>query len=297
VTKTVALAMLVRDEATVIEKTLERIKPVIDAWTIVDTGSTDDTADRVRAALDEIPGELHERPWVNFGRNRTELLQLAAESADYLLTLDADHVLHIHGEQSELTDDSYLLRINGTGCLEWRLPLLIRSAHPFEYRGAAHSYLASDAPTVSEPIDWLRIDGGPGASAEKLERDRLLLEAAHLDDPSDARTVFYLAQTYRDLHRVQQAIGFYRLRAEMGGFPEEVYVARYELGKLLVENVSFAQGAPELLRAWNDRPTRIEALRALANSANAVADKAAFPSGDKLFIQPHCYAAPAAEAS
>jgi len=280
--------MLVRDEGEVIVQSLSRIRPVIDAWCVIDTGSLDDTLERVRWALKDIPGELHERTWVNFGHNRSELLALAAGHADYLLTLDADHVLHIEGERPELTADSYLMRIRGTGRLQWRLPLLIRAGHPFTYRGAAHSYLASDVQTRTAQLDWLWIEGGPGASQEKLERDRVLLEQSYIDNPADARTVFYLAQTYRDLHMVDHAIGFYRLRSGMGGFDEEVYVARCELGKLLVEHVAFAQGAPELLRAWQDRPTRIEALRALANAANAVADKASLPN-DNLFVLPHCY--------
>lgn len=286
----IALAMLVRDEGAVIEEALARVVPVIDSWTVVDTGSTDDTIACVRGALEGIPGELHELPWVNFGHNRSELLALAAGTADYLLTLDADHILHVEGDRPDLTADSYLTRIRGTGRLEWRLPLLIRAGHPFEYRGAAHSYLASDVPTITEHLDWLWIEGGPGASPEKLARDRQLLEDAHAEDPGDRRTVFYLAQTYRDLDMVQPAIDLYRRRAEMGGFAEEVYYARYQLGTLLVEHVSFAEGAHELLHAWRERPQRIEALRALANSANAVADKAAFPIDDKLFVLPHCYA-------
>jgi hypothetical protein len=60
------------------------------------------------------------------------------------------------------------------------------------------------------------------------------------------------------------------------------------LGALLCENVSFVEGAPELLEAWQARPSRIEALRFLANAANAVADKAQIPEG-ALFLRPDLY--------
>ena len=40
-----------------------------------------------------IPGELHERPWVDFGHNRQEALLLAKGKGDYLLFLDRDERL------------------------------------------------------------------------------------------------------------------------------------------------------------------------------------------------------------
>jgi glycosyltransferase involved in cell wall biosynthesis len=283
---TIGLAMIVKDEAENVRACVESALPVIDAWTVIDTGSTDDTPAIVHDALAHLDGELLHRPFDGFGPARTALLEAARDRADYTLMLDADHTLHIEGDRPDLTADSYLIRIRGD--MEWRLPLLTRSAHPFVYRGVAHSYLNSDLLVVEEPLDWLSIDGGPGASQEKLEGDRMLLERAFGDDPTDTRTVFYLAQTYRFLGLVDQAIQLYRLRACMGGFEEEVYFARYQLGRLLCEHVAFAQGAPELLQAWLDRPIRVEALRALANAANAVADKTEMPP-DNLFVFPDAY--------
>jgi len=282
----IGLCMIVRDEAAGIERCLRSALPVIDAWTVIDTGSTDDTPAIVQDTLGHLPGKLLHRPFKDFAHNRTELLRAAAASADYLLMLDGDHTLHIEGDRPDLDADSYLLRVRGR--LEWRLLLLTRAAHPFEYRGVAHSYLASDQPTRTEHLDWLSIDGGSGASVLKLQRDRGLLEREHERDPSDTRTVFYLAQTYRDLGMVAEAIELYRKRAEMGGWGEEVYFARYQAGCLLSTHVSFAQGADELLRAWRERPQRAEALRALANAANAVADKLPRPD-DVLFVTPDAY--------
>jgi glycosyltransferase involved in cell wall biosynthesis len=281
----IGLAMLVRDEEDTVFEALNNAAKVVETVTIVDTGSKDSTREIVRDCLRMMPGELHEREWRGFGPNRTELLALAQGSADYHLMLDADHKLHVEGERPELTADSYMIRVRDDG---GRLPLLTRDGHPFEYRGVAHSYLASDVPTRTEQTDWLSIDGGPGASVEKLQRDRDLLEKAFLADTSDRRTVFYLAQTYRDLDMVAEAIRFYRLRAEMGGWDEEVYWARHQLGCLLCEHVAFSAGAPELLKAWQARPSRNEALRALANAANSVADKTAVPD-DVLFVRRGAY--------
>ena len=85
--------MIVKNEARVIERCLASVRPLIDSWVITDTGSTDGTQDLIREALDGVPGELREEPWVDFGHNRTRNIQHARGKADFLLTVDADHVL------------------------------------------------------------------------------------------------------------------------------------------------------------------------------------------------------------
>jgi len=280
----IGLAILARQEAGNIARAISQCDGIVDQVTVLDTGSTDGTQDIAR----DLGADVHEREWDGFGPSRTALLQIARESGtDYTLMLDADHVLHVEGETPHLDADEYMIRVRDDG---GRLPLLTRTQHPFRYEGVAHAYLCSDATPKVEHTDWLSIDGGPGASREKLEGDLKLLQKAHLEDPTDRRTVFYLAQSYRDLGMVDAAIAMYRKRAQMGGWAEEVYWARYQAGCLLAEHVSFQQGAHHLLAAWESRPSRIEALRALANSATAVANKTPIPD-DVLFVQHTAYQA------
>lgn len=88
--KTICLNMIVKDEEPVITRCLGSVKPIIDYWVIVDTGSSDKTKEVIREFMKDIPGELHERPWKNFEHNRNEALELAKGKADYLLIMDAD---------------------------------------------------------------------------------------------------------------------------------------------------------------------------------------------------------------
>ena len=46
-------------------------------------------------AKHKIPGELFERPWVNFSHNRSEALELAENKADYIFLCDADMTLEV----------------------------------------------------------------------------------------------------------------------------------------------------------------------------------------------------------
>src|SRR6478735_9349942 len=92
---TVCLNMIVKNEAPVIRRCLLSVRPIIDCWVIVDTGSTDGTQDLVRDTMAGLSGELYERPWVDFAHNRTEALQLARGRVDYTLIIDADDTLEV----------------------------------------------------------------------------------------------------------------------------------------------------------------------------------------------------------
>src|ERR1044072_2443758 len=107
----VCLNMIVKNEAPVIGRCLASVRSLIDRWVIVDTGSRDGTQALIGEALAGIPGELHERPWRDFGHNRTEALRLAERADDYLLFIDADEMLRVPEGFSwpQLVDDAYFL--------------------------------------------------------------------------------------------------------------------------------------------------------------------------------------------
>ena len=88
----ICLNMIVRNEAHIVTEVLDAAAPYISFWVIVDTGSDDGTQDLIRTHMHSlgIPGELHERPWRNFGHNRSEALTLAQGHADYIWVMDAD---------------------------------------------------------------------------------------------------------------------------------------------------------------------------------------------------------------
>ena len=60
---TICLNMIVRNEAHIVHELFNAIKPYIDYWVIVDTGSDDGTQTLIPTLMEEhgIPGEMHER--------------------------------------------------------------------------------------------------------------------------------------------------------------------------------------------------------------------------------------------
>ena len=142
--RTLCLNMIVKNERHVIERCLASLKSILSYWVIVDTGSTDGTQDAIRDYLREIPGELLERPWVDFAHNRSEALAYARSKADYLLIIDADEVLAFAEtfEWPELDQDGYRIETRFGGLSYHRLQL-IRNTGDWSYTGVVHEHLTS----------------------------------------------------------------------------------------------------------------------------------------------------------
>ena len=66
--KTIALCMIVKNEARVIERCLDSVRSLVDYVLIEDTGSSDGTQDVVRRWLDRVrlPGEVDRRAVAGF---------------------------------------------------------------------------------------------------------------------------------------------------------------------------------------------------------------------------------------
>jgi glycosyltransferase involved in cell wall biosynthesis len=267
--QTIALCMIVKDEASTIEKCLTSARQVIDTWVIVDTGSTDGTPELVDKALAGIPGRLYHRPWRDFGANRTEMLELARGAADYLLLLDADDTISIEGElPAQLDEVAYMVR-RRFGPLDIPVPWLIRGDRAWRYERAVHEYLELGPDIVPGQIPALvavHHDDDPAKRREKLRRNLDLLEVDNRRFPEDPRTTFYVAQTYREIGDYDAAIFWYRRRLELDGWAEETWYAHYQLGNVLVER-DWSAGVPVLLDAWERRPWRAEPLHAIARAS------------------------------
>ncbi|GAA3373187.1 glycosyltransferase family 2 protein [Streptomyces sannanensis] len=292
--------MIVKNEAAVIERCLASVRHLLTTWVISDTGSTDGTQDLIRKALAGIPGELYEEPWVDFGHNRTLNIQHARGKADYLLTIDADHVMRQDAPLPRLTADSYMIRYDGL--VQHRFKHLMRGDIAWYYHGVTHEYPTTDERDLQENLDALVIEdqADGGCRHEKFERDARLLRAEFERDPGNTRTVFYLAQTVRDLGELEESASLYERRAAMGGWAEEVYYSLFQVGVIKAGTGDWPGAMDAFSRAWEARPQRLEACYQLASQlrtmgrhhaahafASAGLDKKA--PGDLLFTQPWVY--------
>ncbi len=335
--RSVCLNMIVKNESRVIGRCLDSLRPFIDYWVIVDTGSGDGTQQLVLDHLRGIPGELHARPWRDFAHNRTEAIRLAEGKADYLLFCDADMTLTVRDPawKEKLAADVYLvIQRNQWGFFYGNVRLVnarLTGGRRWRYWGSTHEYCASVSPDIhrdpplTDAIEFL--DYADGSSRpEKYSRDIALLtrdlealeelerqaayepERADLKEPLGEarllkpRNIFYLAQTYRDMGRPEDALETYRRRAELGGWVEEVWYSLYQIARL-----SESLGLPEAtvvecyLQTYQYRMQRAEPLvrlarfyrernrYALAHLFSKRATEIPRPASDYLFIEGECY--------
>jgi tetratricopeptide (TPR) repeat protein len=138
---------------------------------------------------------------------------------------------------------------------------------------------------------------------KKYERVAGILEKDYEENPNNRRTVFYLAQSYRDSLQREKSLTFYQKRAGMGGWAEEVWYSKYQIGRL---KEMLGHDARDILDAYLAaylyRPHRAEPLTAAASVCRrtrqhalafmhaATAIQIPDPENDRLFVDWWTYA-------
>jgi glycosyltransferase involved in cell wall biosynthesis len=275
----ICLNMIVRNEARmrndahIIQKTLDAVAPYISSWIVVDTGSDDGTQYLITNHMARlgIPGKLYERPWRNFGHNRTEALDLARGHGDYIWVIDADDVLVGTPDFAQVSADAYRLRYRQGDTIGWRTQLF-RDGLRWRYEGVVYETPSCDDPYVAVRLEGeyhieYRPFGTPSQDPGNDARDTALLLAEVERNSEDLRAVVLLAKNYFEAGDFVNARKWYARRLEMGilSSTEEVFIAMHRLAESmqqLGEPWSDVQDA--YLKAWAFRPTRAEPLFAIA---------------------------------
>ncbi len=270
--KTICLNMIVKNETDVICRCIDSVLPIIDYWVIVDTGSTDGTQDLIRNYMQKkgVPGELYERPWVNFEHNRNEALELARGKGDYVFFIDADEYL-VYEPGFELPDlnvDYYYVTIT-CGGMQYGKVQLINNHLDWEWKGVLHEVICPPPSrtfsTLQKVTNTYTCDGARSKDPLKYTKDIEVLKRELEKKPDDSRYTFYLAQSYLCGREFEKALETYEKRAEMGGFDQEVFWSLYKVG-----NLHEILGSPEekivesYMKAYKYRPSRLEPLYQLA---------------------------------
>ena len=231
--------MIVKNESKIIEETLNNVSKYIDYWVISDTGSTDNTIEVITNKFKEldIPGEIFNDKWEDFGTNRSIAIKHAFNKCDYILVMDADDI--IIGELNfpkNMNMDAYHLRI-GKDYVYQRL-LLFKSSLKWRYRGVVHEFPECiDKKNISTSnidgdyyVDSRRL-GNRSSNPNKYLNDALTLEKGLEKDPDlRSRYLFYIGQSYMDHGDYQKSIDWYQKRVDEGGWIEERYYSSLKIG-------------------------------------------------------------------
>ncbi len=283
---TLGLTMIVKNEAHVIVRALESVRPLIDYAVIADTGSTDGTQDVITTWLREngVPGEVIERPWVDFAHNRNEVIAALRErpEIDYGLTIDADEYFTYSPRFDASAFKSTLSSADG-----WRVPtqerahvwfrvLIFSNRLLFRFRYLVHEQMTAPEGatigTVTELHDVSTIEGARSKSGNKYLRDARICEEAleaETDPEAIRRYTYYIAQGYRDGGELAKARDVYLERTTLGGAQDEIAMSYFYAGYAMEKLGDPVDGTLAMyLKARELAPLRGEPLWAAARVAN-----------------------------
>jgi tetratricopeptide (TPR) repeat protein len=186
--------------------------------------------------------------------------------SDYVLLLDADMVLQIKPSFDKYLlakYDSFLI-LQGSESFYYHNMRIIKNTGQYKYAGVTHEYINTPPNTTSYNIDknilFIHDIGDGGSKSNKFERDIELLRKGIEQHPNHDRYHFYLANSYFDLGRFEEAIPIYKKRIEIGGWNQEVWYSYYRIGLAYKRMNKMEQAISVWLDGYNFLPSRIENL-------------------------------------
>jgi len=250
------------------ERVLNSCIDLIDAYCIVDTGSTDKTKDIINAFFDKHPrisGKIIDFEFTNFEECRNKSIEHGKDLGDYGFWIDADEELRLNSswdknkfkqELIKQMPDQLLFKCV-YGSLKYNRSQLYNFKSDYHWYGPVHEILRTNdvknenALAFSYGDVFIRAEGNSwrGDVSKKYEDHAdILLEYQEKNDWADPRWTFYLAQSYKDaalialgkniknergLDLLKKSINFYKDRvATGGGFNEEIYYSQLMIGRL-----------------------------------------------------------------
>lgn len=276
-TPTLCLNMIVKNESRVIRRLLESVSPILDCYCICDTGSTDDTIDIIETFFKEkgISGKVVQEPFRDFGYNRSFALQACNGMSDYAILLDADMILDvINFDKKKLSEADSFCLLQGNDSYYYQNMRIVRNNGMFKYVGVTHEHVAVPPGNHNVNIKknelFIRDVGDGGSKADKFERDiRLLLEGIR-QEPNNVRYHFYLANSYKDSQKFDEAIEYYKKRIAMGDWEQEVWYSNYNIANIYEHLGDMGNALYYWLECYNLNPLRLENLHKIVRHYRVV---------------------------
>jgi predicted O-methyltransferase YrrM/tetratricopeptide (TPR) repeat protein len=240
------LVIMVKNAGPGFEEVLRNNLPVIDRWTVLDTGSTDGTQDVVRRVLEGVKkGALYEEPFINFRESRNRSLELAGARCKFVLILDDTYWVRGPLRQflTTVRGDQFATSYSGmiqSGDSEYYSNRIIKTEAGLRYMYTIHEVIQDEGNTnVVIPKDQCIIvdecsNYMEGRTRDRKVRDIVLLEGMLEEDPDNPRHLYYLAQTYKCLEDWEKTAEYFQKRIDfpVEGFLQEKVDACFELARL-----------------------------------------------------------------
>jgi len=274
--KLLELVMIVKNSGEILRECLKINREYIDFWTIVDTGSSDNTKQIVNEELKDknIPGKLFEIEFENFSQARNKSLELSSKSCKYTIILDDSYIINGgkelrtkleksksnaftikigHLSEKKLLNDYYSIRI-------------FKSSMNYRYKYRVHEFLQIKNKDIEEIddesifIDDMETIEHKNRSVIRFKKDIELLLMDLKENPNEPRTIYYLAKTYYQLDKLDDSIIYYKKLKTLKNIDREYYfMSAYEISCINFKKNNDVQSFKnDLMNIQSKFPERVE---------------------------------------
>jgi glycosyltransferase involved in cell wall biosynthesis len=295
------LTQIMKNEAHVITRMLNSIRPIVDIICLVDTGSTDNSIEVVKnwGEQNKIETHVFERAFDNFENSRNYSIQMAREVTagrgdDFWgFWLDADEMIEIlpNFSKNNINKDLYMFNTY-INVMKYTRNECYKLDKPFRFYGPVHEFIVCDDKNITSGLmDGLNVrvqmDGGSwkGNIPEKYKSHAHVLEKYIDANRQDPRWIFYTAQSYHDSacvpdnreeneERLRRSMKYYKERiSRADGYPEEIFYSQFRVGTIMrVLEMPFSQTLNELMKAYSMDPLRAEPIKAIIDNYLSVGE-------------------------
>lgn len=269
------LVMIVKNGGNLFKEMLIKNYSQFDYWTILDTGSTDNTIEIINEVLKNKPGKLYQEPFVDFKVSRNRSLDLASNHCKFNLVLDDTYILkgnlrnflnEVRGDQFSDSFDLYVSSDDN----QYISNRITKSKNKLRYIFRIHEVISPVnntnvcIPFSKASIFDLRSDDMEKRTLSRKEFDLSLLFKDLEEIPENPRTLYYIAQTYSCINNYEKAYEYFIKRIEhpVEGLLQEKVDACFEAARLsnFRLNKSWENSKKLYEKAYNMDPRRPESL-------------------------------------
>jgi len=240
------ICIMVKDAGDGFRKILNDNLPFADYWTILDTGSTDNTVSIIKDVLKNKRFNLYQENFINFRDSRNRCLDLAGNTCKFNIMLDDTYILtgkvrdFLHTIRSDQKGASYNVFIK-SGNTTYGSNRITKSANNLRYIYKIHEIIQTDNNiTIQIPIDQILINDESNDYMENRTSSRKNLDLQYLleentENPNNPRHLYYIAQTYVELKDWDKAMRYFQQRIDhpIEGYKEEITDAYFQIAYIM----------------------------------------------------------------
>jgi len=240
---TLSVCMIVKNEEKNITDCLESIKDIADEIIVVDTGSEDKTKEVVL----KYTSKIYDFEWIDdFSAARN--FSLSKATGDFILWVDADDIVENPEDILPLLKQSFdvhdfkIIYGNDT----FHHARLFRNFRNIYFNGRVHEYPVLDSlfQSAGIPSHFLahqRVTKinvihktEKHSTEDRSERNYRILKKELEEDPKNARALFYLGNSLKEMAQYDAAIETYRKYLEIATWVDERWMAQKNIGNILL---------------------------------------------------------------